>query len=66
MGTKIGGGEENKTRQFDFLHCLGPTCGIIPMGVPATLTTRGLEWNLGIIDIALGLCMHQSIDTCPF
>lgn len=51
---RIGGGVKGgyKTRQFDFLHCLGPTCGIIPMGVPATLTTHGLEWDLGIIYIA--------------
>ncbi|KAI9498320.1 thiamine pyrophosphokinase [Zychaea mexicana] len=32
------------------IHCQpeyeGPTCGLIPIGAPATLTTRGLEWNL--------------------
>ncbi|KAI9277194.1 thiamine pyrophosphokinase [Phascolomyces articulosus] len=33
------------------IHCQpdleGPTCGLIPIGAPATLTTRGLKWNLG-------------------
>ncbi|KAI7854190.1 thiamine pyrophosphokinase [Circinella umbellata] len=32
------------------IHCQpdyeGPTCGLIPIGAPATLTTRGLRWNL--------------------
>ncbi|KAI9012075.1 thiamine pyrophosphokinase, partial [Phycomyces nitens] len=24
----------------------GPTCGVMPIGAPATITTQGLEWNL--------------------
>ncbi|KAI9314269.1 thiamine pyrophosphokinase [Dichotomocladium elegans] len=32
------------------IHCQpdyeGPTCGIIPIGEPATITTQGLVWNL--------------------
>ncbi|KAL0093625.1 thiamine pyrophosphokinase [Phycomyces blakesleeanus] len=24
----------------------GPTCGVMPIGSPATITTKGLEWNL--------------------
>ncbi|KAI8062377.1 thiamine pyrophosphokinase [Gongronella butleri] len=32
------------------IHCLtdaeGPHCGIMPIGMPATLTTKGLKWNL--------------------
>jgi Thiamin pyrophosphokinase, vitamin B1 binding domain len=24
----------------------GPTCGIMPLGGPVVLTTRGLRWNL--------------------
>ncbi|KAI7862515.1 thiamine pyrophosphokinase 1-like protein [Spinellus fusiger] len=24
----------------------GPTCGLIPVGAPATITTEGLQWNL--------------------
>ena len=25
---------------------LGPTCGIMPIGSPATLTTKGLKWDM--------------------
>lgn len=25
----------------------GPTCGLVPLNGPATITTRGLKWNLG-------------------
>ncbi|CAO3627075.1 unnamed protein product [Cunninghamella blakesleeana] len=32
------------------IHCLqdieGPTCGIMPIGSPAVMTTKGLKWNL--------------------
>ncbi|KAF7721935.1 cAMP-dependent protein kinase subunit [Apophysomyces ossiformis] len=32
------------------IHCRpefeGPTCGIMPIGAPAKITTRGLRWNL--------------------
>ncbi|ORX49108.1 thiamin pyrophosphokinase 1-like protein [Hesseltinella vesiculosa] len=32
------------------IHCLknveGPHCGIMPIGAPATMTTKGLKWNL--------------------
>lgn len=27
-------------------HLVGPTCGIIPVGGPATIRTAGFEWNL--------------------
>lgn len=36
---------------INYIHCLeaieGPTCGIMPIGAPATITTKGLKWNLG-------------------
>lgn len=25
----------------------GPTCGLVPLNGPATLTTKGLKWNMG-------------------
>ena len=25
---------------------LGPCCGILPVGCPSTISTRGFEWNL--------------------
>ena len=25
----------------------GPTCGLVPLNGPATITTQGLKWNLG-------------------
>ncbi|CDS13597.1 hypothetical protein LRAMOSA05773 [Lichtheimia ramosa] len=46
------------------IHCQpdyeGPTCGIIPMGVPATLTTHGLEWNLDHQECFFGGIMSTS------
>ncbi|KAL0092304.1 thiamine pyrophosphokinase [Phycomyces blakesleeanus] len=45
--------DENITILLDkgvhYLQCSeyeGPTCGIMPIGAPATLTTEGLKWNL--------------------
>ncbi|KAI9478827.1 MAG: thiamine pyrophosphokinase [Benjaminiella poitrasii] len=46
--------DENLTMLLDKgthqIHCQpnleGPTCGIMPIGSPATLSTKGLRWNL--------------------
>ncbi|CAO3597598.1 unnamed protein product [Absidia cylindrospora] len=46
--------DENLTVLLDkgshHIHCLrdleGPTCGVMPIGSPATITTKGLKWNL--------------------
>ncbi|ORY99371.1 Thiamin pyrophosphokinase [Syncephalastrum racemosum] len=46
--------DENLTILLDkgshHIHCQpeyeGPTCGYIPVGAPATVTTRGLRWDL--------------------
>ncbi|CAO3627106.1 unnamed protein product [Cunninghamella echinulata] len=46
--------DENLTillnKGISHIHCLqdieGPTCGILPIGSPAILTTKGLKWNL--------------------
>ncbi|KAI8078839.1 thiamine pyrophosphokinase [Halteromyces radiatus] len=46
--------DENLTVLLDkgkhHIHCMneleGPTCGIMPIGAPATMTTKGLKWNL--------------------
>ncbi|KAI8051918.1 thiamine Pyrophosphokinase 1 [Gilbertella persicaria] len=46
--------DENLTMLLDkgthHIHCQptleGPICGIMPIGYPATLTTKGLRWNL--------------------
>ncbi|KAI8340281.1 thiamine pyrophosphokinase 1-like protein [Chlamydoabsidia padenii] len=46
--------DENMTMLLDkgthHIECLpdleGPNCGIMPIGAPATMTTKGLKWNL--------------------
>ncbi|KAL0138973.1 thiamine pyrophosphokinase [Mucor lusitanicus] len=47
--------DENLTMLLDKgthqIHCQldleGPTCGVMPIGSPATLTTKGLKWDMG-------------------
>lgn len=38
----MGGGASASLHQT-----LGPTCGVMPIGSPATLTTKGLKWDMG-------------------
>lgn len=40
----------------------GPTCGVIPIGMPPTsIATTGLRWNLGPdITLAYGACVSSS------
>jgi thiamine pyrophosphokinase len=38
-------------------HVLGPTCGLLPVGIASTvLTTSGLRWNLGKLKLST-LCV---------
>ncbi|OBZ84295.1 Thiamin pyrophosphokinase 1 [Choanephora cucurbitarum] len=60
--------DENLTMLLDkgkhHVHCQldmeGPTCGIMPMGAPAILTTKGLRWNLTNTKCALGGILSTS------
>ena len=40
----------------------GPTCGVIPIGVPpSAISTRGLRWDLGPgLTLAYGQCVSSS------
>lgn len=33
----------------------GPICGLVPLSGPATMTTQGLQWNLGKLHCTLSL-----------
>ncbi|TDL25502.1 thiamine pyrophosphokinase [Rickenella mellea] len=45
VGWVLDGGEH--TIDLSGLHGVGPTCGLLPVGIDSTvLTTRGLRWNL--------------------
>ncbi|KAI8358411.1 thiamine pyrophosphokinase [Blakeslea trispora] len=60
--------DENLTMLLDkgkhHIHCQldieGPTCGIMPIGAPAILTTKGLRWNLTNTKCALGGILSTS------
>ncbi|KAI9341297.1 thiamine pyrophosphokinase [Pilaira anomala] len=54
--------DENLTMLLDkgahHIHCQpkleGPTCGIMPIGSPATLTTKGLKWDMDELKCEFG------------
>jgi hypothetical protein len=42
----------------------GVSCGLLPIGGPATVTTRGLRWNLGLISRRSVNEHHQGKHLC--
>ncbi|EPB88389.1 thiamine pyrophosphokinase [Mucor circinelloides 1006PhL] len=43
---KRNGGSSRQESLHQLIHTLGPTCGVMPIGSPATLTTKGLKWDM--------------------
>jgi Thiamin pyrophosphokinase, vitamin B1 binding domain len=50
----------------------GPTCGLIPLAGPSTITTQGLKWDVEAWDTALGgrvstnNCVEGVCEACAF
>ena len=46
----------------------GPTCGLVPLNGPATITTQGLKWNLGMLqhatDVTIKFPWSHTAATC--
>ena len=39
----------------------GPSCGLVPLKGPATLTSTGLKWNLGTALTSLLMCLFMHL-----